>query len=257
MIKTINIIGSGNLATQLALTLHKHNFTIKQIYSRNKINAEILAEKINAKATDSLTKLYPNVDLIIISVTDNALQDVINKMPNTNAIVVHTSGSVNMNILNRFENYGVFYPFQTFSKQHNVDFNSIPILLETKNPNVNTELLKLSKTISNNVTNCNSEQRGAIHLAAVFACNFTNYMYSVAHDLLTSKNIDFNILKPLIKETTSKILTNNSNHPKEIQTGPAVREDYKIINKHINSLEDNNYKNIYKLLTEGIIKMKK
>ncbi len=247
----IILIGAGNLATQLALNLNQHQFCIKQIYSRKLENAELLAQKVKATAINDLKQVDENGELYIIAVSDSALSDIISALPQVNGIVVHTAGSMNISLLNRFPNHGVFYPFQTFSKNKEVDFRTIPCLIEGNTPNTEERLSKIAHSISDVVKLYSSEQRGQIHLAAVFACNFSNYMYKIAFDLLESKNIDSEVIKPLILETAKKILAIS---PAEAQTGPAARKDLNVINKHIDMLSETpELQTIYKELSNKIM----
>jgi len=251
-IKNIVFIGSGNVATHLAMSFIQKGFVIQQVYSRNLQNARILAEKINSLYTDSLTKVCADADLYIISITDNAIVEMAAQLKIEKKIVVHTSGSVGIKVLEKFENHGVFYPLQTFSKFSKPDFSTIPILIEANNQN-NADLLnQLANQLTTKVFNIYSDQRQQVHLAAVFACNFTNYMYDIADKILEQSIIPFDILKPLIYETARKI---EQNQPSSVQTGPAIRKDQSTIEKHLallSSMPD--YKKIYKLLSENIIK---
>jgi predicted short-subunit dehydrogenase-like oxidoreductase (DUF2520 family) len=150
-------------------------------------------------------------------------------------------------------NYGVFYPLQTFSKTRDVDFSDIPICIEACCDETCDALNLLAKEISNDVRKINSAQRQFIHLAAIFASNFTNHMYTLADEILEKENVSFDILLPLIRETAKKI---ESKSPKDAQTGPAIRGDMKIIEKHIQDLQSEPgklvlYKIISKLIMDG------
>ena len=165
-------------------------------------------------------------------------------------MVVHTSGSQSLNILSDNNRKGVFYPLQTFTKNKDIDFNTIPICVESQNKLDTLILEKVAGSISNNINNINSQQRKALHIAAVFVSNFTNCLYQIGADICVENNMDFEILKPLIKETAEKVMIFS---PKDAQTGPAKRNDLKTINDHINFLTKENQKVIYKLLTQSII----
>ena len=202
-----------------------------------------------AKITSELSQLQ-TVDVTIIAVSDNAIADVSKQLPFENQLVVHTSGSLSMEALDPKNRKGVFYPLQTFSKSKEVDFKVIPICLEAQNDNDFKTLEILAKTISNSVTTITSEQRKALHVAAVFVSNFTNHLYQIGNEICVENNIPFEILKPLIQETANKIL---SLSPIDAQTGPAKRNDTQTINTHLNFLSDDNQKEIYKILTKSII----
>ncbi len=248
----IVLIGAGNVATQLGLALIQAKHTVLQVYSKHTSSASELAKKLNCSFTNSFDELAPNADIYIISVKDDAIAKVAVHLHLKDKIVIHTSGSIDIgNIKNCSKNYGVVYPLQTFSKTKKVDFKNVPICLEANNKNTFKTLEALAKSISNNVNKISSEQRATIHLAAVFACNFTNHFYVIADEILKSNKLSIDILKPLIAETAEKI----QNHPpREMQTGPAIRGDKKTMSKHLKMLTDDNYKQLYKLVSDSIKK---
>jgi len=255
VIKKITIIGSGNVATILSKVFVNKGFSINQVFSKSKINAEILIEKLAAnqqiKITDNIAEIDDTSDIYIVCVKDDAIATVVNQILFKDKLIVHTSGSVDITVFNGFNQFGVFYPLQTFSKDKDTDVANVPFCIEG-NTNQTTQLLiDLASSISKKVYEINSEQRKTLHLAAVFACNFTNYMYSIAEEITTKNNINFEVLKPLIQETAKKIEVQS---PKEAQTGPAKRKDQQTINKHLAMLENNPNKELYKLITELIQK---
>lgn len=251
MIKNITILGSGNVATHLGKAFLNKGFSINQIYSQFKDNAFELANELNAMPCDDIQFITDESDLYIICIKDDFIEEIAQQLHFKNKIVAHTSGSIGMNTLSQFDNYGILYPLQTFSKEAEVNINEVPFCIEANNDATKQTLLELSKTLSKNVYEIDSEQRKKIHLAAVFACNFSNYMYTIADDLLTQNNIDFEILKPLILETAKKI---QSNSPAAMQTGPAKRNDQEVIKKHSKMLSDSpGQQQIYDLISQVII----
>jgi len=255
MIENIVMIGSGNLATQLAFALAEKGIKIKQVFSRSAESARILAEKVNAGYTDDLTNLDSKADLYIIAVKDPAITEVLENLRlSENQLIVHTAGSVPMNILEGFSsNYGVFYPLQTFSKNRKVDFSDIPICIEANHPSNLMELEELGQRISNSVSQINSEERKTLHLAAVYTNNFVNHFYAIGAEILHEKKLDFELLRPLIRETAAKIETL---HPVDAQTGPAKRNDQTIIDLHLKMLHNKpEYQKIYSFVTESIFQV--
>jgi predicted short-subunit dehydrogenase-like oxidoreductase (DUF2520 family) len=246
----IVLIGSGNVATQLGLALKKSQHTLLQVYSKHISTATELAEKLQCSYTASFDELNTNADIYIIAVKDDAIKDVEKHLQLKNKIVVHTSGSIDMeSIKTCSKNYGVFYPLQTFSKAKKVDFKNVPICLEANNKKTFTIIETLAKSISNSVNKLNSQQRATIHVAAVFACNFTNHFYAIADDILKSNKLSLDLLKPLITETAEKI---KNNPPLAMQTGPAIRGDKETMDKHLKMISDTNYKQLYKLVSKSI-----
>lgn len=247
----IVFIGAGNLATNLSLTLKNAGYSILQVYSRTEKSAKELAEKLICDYTFDINNLK-KADVYFFAVRDNVIPQLLNQYNFDNKFIVHTAGSISIDVFkNRTKNYGVFYPLQTFSKYRKVDFENIPICIEANNLKSLQLLENIAKDISGDVRLINSEQRKIIHLAAVVACNFVNHLYSISADILNKGNIPFDILKPLIIETANKIIDND---PHNVQTGPAVRNDTQIIEKHLRMLDDDNLKNIYRLISDDIFK---
>jgi predicted short-subunit dehydrogenase-like oxidoreductase (DUF2520 family) len=250
LIKKITIIGSGNVATHLGKALFKKGFEINQVYSYNKVNAFNLAEELNAMPCDDIKYISDESDVYIICIKDDFIEELVQQFSFASKIIAHTSGSVPMHVLTPFNNHGIFYPLQTFSKEKPLNIEEVPFCIEANNETTKKELIGLAKAVSNNVNEIDSEQRKKIHLAAVFACNFSNYMYTIAEELLVKDQIDFNILKPLILETAKKIQFNS---PIAMQTGPARRNDQEVIDQHIKMLEKTTKKKeIYQLISKSI-----
>jgi len=246
-------IGSGNVATQLGLALKSKGVIIKQVYSKSYANAEVLAKKLDAEATSDAADIYMDADFYFYALKDSALRSTLKKLELPAGIHVHTGGSISIREFEGFTTrFGVFYPLQTFSVNKSVDFSVIPICIEACNQDVLEKLTDLGGLISQKVIMLNSESRRKLHLAAVFACNFTNYMYDAASQIMEDSGIEFEIIKPLIAETAYKIKTMT---PYAAQTGPAVRYDEKIIKKHLYMLTKKpELKKIYKLLSKNIHK---
>jgi len=244
----INIVGSGNVATHLGRQLSK-SVEILSVYSRNTENAKQLANLLSCGVLEGLEGLPSEADLTIVSVKDDALSEVMAKIPK-GIKVVHTSGSVGMDVFKGFDRCGVLYPLQTFSKQKMVEFDGVPVLIEANTLAFESELVELaSKFLSKDVRIVNASQRKKIHMAAVFACNFTTQLWAESESILKEDELDLSILLPLIKETISKV---EEMGPKAALTGPAKRKDVQIIASHLNKLKGEQ-KEIYELLTKRIL----
>ncbi len=242
----IVFIGSGNVATHMAVALKKANNEIVQIYSRTLQNAQHLAHRVGAQAISEIDHLFLNADLYIFSISDDALPLMVKQMPTTTGIWVHTAGSISMDTFS-----GVIYPLQTFSKNKELNFSEIPLFIEGNSPEIEFQLTKLAKTISDDVRPLNSEQRKHLHLAAVFANNFSNHMYTLSNEILKQNEIPFDVLKPLIRETAAKVMEMD---PSDAQTGPAVRLDVNVINRHLDLIHRDEIKNIYEQISRSINK---
>ncbi|OQX82015.1 MAG: hypothetical protein B6D64_01280 [Bacteroidetes bacterium 4484_276] len=251
-INKIVLIGAGNMATQLGKALHQKGKNILQVLSRTQGSADLLAGQINSTAIINPNHLINDADLYILAVPDDEISGIANTINIQDRLIVHTSGSVGMEVLkNASAHYGVFYPLQTFSKTRDVDFSDIPICIEASCEENYISLINLAEGISNDVRRINSIKRQTIHLAAVFASNFTNYMYGLSEEILKNEDISFDIIQPLIRETTKKI---EHKSPKDAQTGPAKRKDLKIIEKHLQLLQgDPDKKAVYDLLSKLIV----
>lgn len=252
-IEHIVILGSGNVATHLAVNLHNSGYIVDQIYSRTKDNAQQLAKQVQALFSNNPEEILDSADLYIIAVSDSYINEIAALPQLKNKFVVHTAGSVDMNILaaNSSE-YGVFYPFQTFSKSKIINFKKVPVLVEAASDDLKIVLKQLAESLSNVVIEADSQKRAMLHIAAVFACNFTNHMYTLANQLLNENNLSFELMMPLIQETAEKV---KYLEPADAQTGPAIRKDQSTISKHLDFLEDKkSLQTVYELLTKSIQK---
>ena len=252
----ISLIGAGKLATQLGIVLSEKGHQIVQVWSRTSESAAILASKLKCPYTTDIQSFVSETDIYIIAISDTAIESVLSQRLWGNAMVVHTAGSTPMSILAPYcENYGVFYPFQTFTIDVKVNFDQIPVCIEANTPQNLEVLNQLARSISQNIKLFDSNQRQQIHLAAVFVCNFVNHFYSIGEQLLNKNGIDFEILQPLILETASKVA---SQSPELTQTGPASRNDTTVMNKHLAMLDNHpDLKELYSLISERIIKTHK
>ena len=247
--KDIILIGSGNVSTHLGLSLVRQGYRIKQVWSKQLINANILAEKLNSTSTDNLNNIK-DANLYIVSVKDDVLKSLIQELNVNN--IVHTSGSIGLEVFeNKVRNYGVLYPLQTFNKAISLDLNKTPICIEPSNKSFKNKLINLGSKLTDKVVTINSDQRKQLHIAAVFACNFVNHMFAISESILKKSNTDFKLLLPIINETIKKI---NQNKPSTVQTGPAKRKDINVIQDHINNLSNKQTKEIYKLISDSIMK---
>lgn len=246
------MLGSGNVATSLALSL-KDKYEVVQIYSHTLDNALLLTQQVNCEAIDDLKKLAKDADVYIISVKDDAIASVIDAAPRNGALWLHTSGATPISVFEgKQKRFGVLYPMQSFSKSRIVDMNEVHIFIEGNSEEVTQEICDFASSISNNVHKATSQERQQLHVAAVFACNFANHMFTLSSEVLEEAGLPFDAMLPLIKTTVEK-LENMS--PAESQTGPAARGDIKIIEKHLSSL-DGDKREIYKMLSLSIMRAK-
>lgn len=250
--KTV-IIGAGNVATHLAHA-YRDILNISQVFSRSMKNAKILADSIKCNDyTDKPESITADADIYIFAVKDDAIGPLLDRINiPEKALAIHTSGSVSKNIFeNRANRFGILYPLQTFTKNIPVDFSKIAFFIEGDSAETCREIELLAKTLSGKVYEADSDQRKRLHIAAVFACNFANNMWSIANEITDKNDLPFDVLLPLIQATVDKLKYTS---PLNAQTGPAVRQDHVIINNHIDML-DGGKKNIYRIISDNIIKM--
>ncbi|QQU05390.1 Rossmann-like and DUF2520 domain-containing protein [Myroides odoratus] len=243
---TISILGSGKVAHHLiGNILESDQLTLQQIYARNTNSVTDLVPE--NRVVNDIKTLKP-ADIFIIAVSDISIEEVSKQIQTPNQFVVHTSGTIPMSAIQQ-ERKGVMYMLQSFSKDKELDFSSIPFCIEANHKEDFQLLEKIAVSFSERVYKISSEQRKAIHLAAVFVNNFSNHMFTMGEDICKEYQVPFEILKPLILETANKIMHLS---PFEAQTGPASRGDQNTINQHLEMLTDPTKKEIYQLITKSI-----
>jgi predicted short-subunit dehydrogenase-like oxidoreductase (DUF2520 family) len=245
------MLGAGNVAYHLVAAFEKDGATISEVYSYTPTHARALAKRCHARAITQIQKVNTQADLYVLALRDDALDDVVAAMPfPEHGIVLHTSGSTPISLLKRFTKYGVLYPLQTLSKNKPLDFRTVNLCLEAGNPQSKKQIRLIGQAISDHTHWVNSKQRLALHVSAVFACNFTNHLYALAEILTKENNLSFSLLHALIAETAHKA---SAQSPQKSQTGPAVRRDHKIIKKHLAFLNEHpDFKKLYQQLSKSI-----
>ena len=245
----ICLIGSGNVAVALAREIIANDaLSLVQLKCRN---TNSLPKDLSHVRLSTQFSEVPNCDFVLIAVSDHAIREVSEKLPPSDAILAHTSGASSIELLNKHHLRGVIYPLQTFSQYRHLNWQEIPLLYEGSQTSVNKKLEKLSSILSAVVCYAEEEQRLHLHLAAVLVNNFTNHLYVQAQKFCTSKQLNFDLLVPLIKETTHKITKLHSSHT---QTGPASRGDHQTIERHQSIQMTKELIDIYKLFTSQLIK---
>jgi predicted short-subunit dehydrogenase-like oxidoreductase (DUF2520 family) len=199
-----------------------------------------------------LAHIVGNADLYVFAVTDEALREIIARMPPNPALWIHTAGSVPMDVFEgHATRYGVLYPLQTFSKSRPVEFSRIPCFIEAGSPAEEAGLREIAGRLSDCVQTLDSEKRKYLHLAAVFACNFSNHMYALAGRIVSAQGLSAEVLLPLIDETAAKV---HVMPPEKAQTGPAVRNDRNVLDRHLSLLTDPSVQELYQLISKNIYK---
>lgn len=250
---SITIIGAGNLAWNLAHAITQNGQTVVQVISQHLNHAKALAKEVNALADTNLASIDPSANMVLMCVKDSAIAPIAAKLNLGRQIVAHCSGSTPMQVLSKSSfHYGVFYPVQTFNKHELKNFRNIPVCLEGSDSSTENTLVELAELLSDEVQVLDSSKRLVLHLAAVLANNFTNYLYGTAHELLEAHHLSPQLLYPLI---TAALQDAQRQNPHGIQTGPAKRNDSGVIAQHLQLLEQQpDVQEAYRLLTTLIQK---
>ncbi len=252
---SVSFIGAGNLAWHLAPALDNSGFAVKEVYSRQPKHAETLVERLyDAEIKTSLDFSASSSSIFIIAISDDSIEEVVQEIAlPEGATLVHTSGSQPLSVLgfSATPNLGVFYPLQTFSKSRKVDFTDVPFFIESEDASTEKLLLAMAKSVSKSVFKIKSDERKALHVAAVFASNFTNHMLFIAQEIMKENSLSFDWLKPLISEMVSKSLAIG---PENAQTGPARRGDLETLDNHMTFLKDDeSIAELYKIISQDIV----
>lgn len=240
----IVLIGQGNVATNL-----HHAFALKGLRTQMVSSREGLCN-------------LPAADVYIYAVRDEALPEVAQKIAeesqkptNTHlrtALHLHTSGTMPISVFgDALPHAGVMYFFQTFSKAKLIDdFSQIPVFVEGKQIDDLSAIFTLAQTLTPRVYEASQHDRERLHVAGVFANNFTNHMYALAADILKDTHIPFQVLLPLIDQTAEKV---HHLSPHDAQTGPAKRRDEQVMNHHLSLLTTPEQKQLYTLISQMIM----
>ncbi len=247
----IVIIGTGNTATTLGKLFKKHGHQILEVVGRSSAHTNNLAELLGARPEYEVENMTQQAGLYLIAVSDVAIDVISQDIHLQDKLVVHAAGSVSKDVLRHSSNkYGVLYPIQSMRKEIE-ELPEIPLLIDANNETAKKELLKFAQTISTHVQYADDLLRKKVHLAAVFVSNFPNYLYALTEEFCLEEKISFDLLLPLIHETTNRL---NAHPAGTTLTGPAVREDFTTIDTHLRMLQDFPLmKTIYLAITQSII----
>jgi len=249
----IVIVGAGRVGTSLSKALDRSGHNILRIISRSTEKAEKLANVLGSGYGKDLT-IPEDCEVVIVAVNDDAIHGVMKKLKAPDkTVIAHTAGSVGLEVFGSdIVNYGVFYPLQTFTDGRDFNFREIPVFIEGNNDHTSSLLRSLAASVSETVIYLISEKRKYLHLAAVFVCNFVNHMYYAGKEISGQAGMEFKVLLPLLEETMEKA---SDLGPEKSQTGPAVRNDKKTIEKHLDLLSFSpDLHKIYQVITDSIIK---
>lgn len=249
----ISFIGAGKVASALCRQLYLSGCRIIKIVSKSEKSSRALASTCNALWSSDYS-FNDSEDIIITAVPDDALREVLGKVKcGSDSIVVHTAGSQGLDVFpSGLKHTGVFYPLQTFTQGRKVGFRDLPFFLEASDQSSSDVMADMVRLLGAEVHFTDHSKRQIIHLAAVFACNFTNHMFTAGKKITGRAGLPFSVMEPLINETVNKALELG---PENSQTGPAFRSDKETIKRHIDLLSFSpELQKIYKEITESIIR---
>jgi predicted short-subunit dehydrogenase-like oxidoreductase (DUF2520 family) len=247
----ITLVGAGNVAWHLGKALTEKGYVISRVLDRTASSSKKLAQELNSEFAGVPEDGIADTDACLICISDDAIAPVINLLKPGSCLLLHTAGSVPLDVFkDKAVNYGVLYPLQTFTRGRALDYSRIPFLTEANNSENLRLINQLASSVSQSVTEADSTRRLYIHLAAIFASNFSNHMYALAEKIAGEYNMSFELFKPLIAETTAKALDIS---PLAAQTGPAARGNLRVIEKHLELLKDDpRLQEMYRMISKSI-----
>lgn len=247
--KSIVIIGSGNVATCFGHAFKSAGLNITAVFSPDAAHAKTLGEKLHTEIVSEYSEIPDNSDFYLLAVKDSVINEVSDNLK-VNGIVIHCSGITEIDALNKHKSHGVIWPVQTITKDHLLNKDELPLCVEGNNGHTQNETENLARMISNQVIIMNGTERKYAHLAAVITNNMSNHLFDVASQILKEHNLSFDILRPIISETARKV---QHALPHDVQTGPAKRNDIETIQKHLGLLKDHpDFARIYEAITASI-----
>jgi len=251
---TISIVGSGNVAFTLCRLFYACGHNVVEITGRNEQAVTALAGICGAKANVCPSAIQPTMpaEIYLVCLSDEALNNLEKFDLGETGVWAHTAGAQPIEILaDRTDHWGVLYPLQSLRKEK-YPYSSIPFLVQGSDNTTQETLYQLAESTGFPVSRADNEQRLSLHLAAVFANNFTNHMLTISSTICEQHQLDSEMLIPLILETSTRIVDNK---PAEMQTGPAIRGDEVTMRRHLQLLQSNPlWQELYRLISESIRK---
>jgi predicted short-subunit dehydrogenase-like oxidoreductase (DUF2520 family) len=247
----IGFIGAGKVAWHLAPALKNSGNRIVQVISKSALSAQKLGDRVGCEHTDRITRLDKDIQILFLTVPDHALVDLINDISDYRGIVVHTSGTFSaLRFACQKYKYGGMYPLQSFSIGRRLDLSKVPVFIEGCEPGVTEILVNLASGFTSETHLVGHEERRWMHLAAVWANNFTNHMMDNSYGIMNEHSLPVEWLEPLIRETFAKAIELG---PQKSQTGPAIRHDKATLKKHVDLLSySQELQVLYKRISDSI-----
>lgn len=236
------------MAARLTAAIKQAGLNVSAIYSRNPQTAGELAAKHQIHILNSIEELQTS--MVFLCVNDDAIAAVADSLIHYRGIVIHTSGSTSSSVLSKFNQYGVLWPVQTMTREGKINFQKTPLCVTASDAETLEHLGNIASILSEKVYILTDEERIGVHLAAVMTNNFINHLASATAQWMENHNLKYEIIVPILRTTMEKLTQQPYNFQ---QTGPAVRGDQAIIEKHLDMLADEeSLQRIYKIITESI-----
>ena len=253
---TIVILGAGNVSTHISRHFHLAGHQLLTLYNRSEQNGILLAKELDCPLVTSLEELPDQADFYVVCLPDRVIPEVTSVLERKQGIWLHTAGAGPLELLEGSPHgYGVLYPLQSLSRERSIAFRTIPILIEGSNPAVESQIQALADSISDRVMQVSSADRLGIHMAAVFANNFSNHMVRIAQQILEGMDLEWELMSPLLEETFQKLQEHKA---QDVQTGPAVRGDHKTMEQHLELLRDHpEWQKLYTFISREIERSRK
>jgi len=249
----IAIVGTGNVAYHLSKALDSSGcHRVVAVSSRSVKKATVLCEQLYRAVPMNHTDFREfEPDIIFLAIKDDFIAEYSSKiLAHNDCLLVHLSGNYSYEIMQTQLVRAVFYPLYSFTKDYEVVWNHVSFFIESETPNAYTKLFNIANTLKSSCYPVSSHQKKALHVAAVFAQNFTNHLLKIAYDICEVESLPFKALQPLVEHGIRKAFDIN---PEASQTGPAIRNDQYTVISHLNFLQDNpELYAIYQMLSNHI-----
>ncbi len=228
----LHLIGSGRLAYSLAFAWEKVGGQVATVWSRNSKKGQELARLTGAIWLEKMD-VQRSPGWLMLAVKDEAVQKVSHDLrQQEDLLVLHASGTLPLAILEQHPHNGVLWPLQSMQMEGN-DWSVIPLFIEVAQNEDLSTLNRIASLMSDLLYTVNSRQRLDYHLAAVMAGNFSNALYQVVYTMLSSRGLDPKVLLPQLQAGLTGLM---DEPPAKRQSGPAVRKDAKVMEKHLRVL---------------------
>jgi predicted short-subunit dehydrogenase-like oxidoreductase (DUF2520 family) len=188
-----------------------------------------------SQSNEQLQLSIAQSDCVLILIADDAIETFISR--HTFLIdknLIHFSGTLNI------DNAIGCHPLMTFSHElYDIHtYQSIPFVCDE-----HVQFNELFPQLKNNSFNLNKDKKAYYHAMCVMAGNFSQILMRESSKKINSElNLPADILFPYLLQNTKNFIS----HPENSATGPLERGDFSTISKHLQVLQGDELKSIYK-----------